>query len=57
MKVVVAVDDAGFRLKDNLAGFLQIYGHDVKCLETNAETAINCPEFSGALEVTLLETR
>ncbi|MDQ6796869.1 MAG: ribose 5-phosphate isomerase B [Actinomycetota bacterium] len=48
MRVAVASDHAGFRLKTVLAGWLDERGHDVVDLGTDSEEPVDYPSFCAA---------
>lgn len=54
MRVVVAADHAGFRLKDDLAAHLRGLGHEVEDLGVHAATSVDYPDFAHALATRLV---
>ncbi|MFL6849421.1 MAG: ribose 5-phosphate isomerase B [Sphingomicrobium sp.] len=49
MRIAVAADHAGYRLKDELAHWLREQGHDVDDLGTNAPESVDYPEYGARL--------
>jgi len=48
MRIAVASDHAGFRLKQLVAGHLRAAGHDVEDLGTDSEAPVDYPPFCAA---------
>jgi ribose 5-phosphate isomerase B len=55
MKIALAADHGGFRLKNILLAYAQSIGHDTKDLGTNSEAAVDYPDFSLAVARALHE--
>jgi ribose 5-phosphate isomerase B len=49
MRIALAADHAGFRLKDELAQWLREQGHDIADLGTNSPDSVDYPEFGARL--------
>ncbi|MEO8455396.1 MAG: ribose 5-phosphate isomerase B [Sphingomicrobium sp.] len=49
MRIALAADHAGYKLKDELAGWLREQGHDVADLGTNGPESVDYPEFGRKL--------
>ena len=49
MRIALAADHAGFRLKDELATWLREAGHEVADLGTNSPESVDYPEFGSKL--------
>lgn len=49
MRIALAADHAGFRLKDELAAWLKDQGHEVTDLGTNGPESVDYPEFGARL--------
>lgn len=48
MRIAIASDHAGYRLKENLKDFLKSEGHDVRDLGTDSEEPVDYPDFVAA---------
>ena len=49
MRIALAADHAGYKLKDELAGWLSELGHDVTNLGTNGPESVDYPEYGAKL--------
>ena len=49
MRIALAADHAGYRLKDELAGWLRERGHEVTDLGTNGPESVDYPEYGAKL--------
>jgi ribose 5-phosphate isomerase B len=49
MRIALAADHAGYKLKDELAGWLREQGHDVSDLGTNGSESVDYPEYGAKL--------
>ncbi len=49
MKIAVGADHAGFRLKNHLARFLELLGHQVADQGTFSEESVDYPDFAAAV--------
>ena len=49
MRVAIASDHAGFKLKQDLARYLEELGHKIVDLGTNSEDAVDYPDYAAAL--------
>jgi ribose 5-phosphate isomerase B len=49
MRIALAADHAGYKLKDELAAWLREQGHDVTDLGTNGPESVDYPEFGAKL--------
>src|SRR3954470_24392546 len=49
MRIALAADHAGYRLKDELAEWLAGQGHDVSDLGTNSPESVDYPEYGARL--------
>ncbi|MCL6730696.1 ribose 5-phosphate isomerase B [Sphingomonas hankyongi] len=49
MRIAVAADHAGYKLKDEVAAWLRELGHDVDDLGTNGPESVDYPEYGGRL--------
>ena len=49
MRIALAADHAGYRLKDELAQWLREQGHDVTDLGTNGPESVDYPEYGAKL--------
>ena len=49
MKLVIASDHAAFELKDELAEWLRVQGHDVADLGTSGPGSVDYPDFGYAI--------
>ena len=49
MRIALAADHAGYKLKDELAAWLREQGHDVSDLGTNGPESVDYPEFGAKL--------
>jgi ribose 5-phosphate isomerase B len=48
VRIAIASDHAGYRLKENLKDFLKSEGHDVRDLGTDSEEPVDYPAFCAA---------
>jgi len=55
MRIAVASDHAGFRLKQDLAKYLGELGHQVIDLGTNSEVPVDYPDYAEALGNAVLD--
>ncbi len=49
MKIAVGADHAGYRLKEHLARFLELHGHEIANLGTFSEDSVDYPDFAAAV--------
>ena len=49
MRIALAADHAGYKLKDELAAWLREQGHDVLDLGTNGPESVDYPEYGAKL--------
>jgi ribose 5-phosphate isomerase B len=49
MRIALAADHAGYKLKDELAAWLRERGHEVTDLGTNAPESVDYPEYGAKL--------
>ena len=49
MRIAVAADHAGYKLKDEIAAWLKDLGHDVDDLGTNSEESVDYPQYGAKL--------
>jgi len=49
MRIAVAADHAGYKLKDEIAAWLRDLGHDVDDLGTNSEESVDYPQYGAKL--------
>jgi ribose 5-phosphate isomerase B len=49
MRIALAADHAGYKLKDELAAWLREQGHDVTDLGTNSPESVDYPEYGRKL--------
>ena len=49
MRIAVAADHAGYKLKDEIAAWLRDLGHDVDDLGTNSEESVDYPQYGAML--------
>ena len=49
MRVAIASDHAGFKLKQDLARYLEELGHEIVDLGTNSEDPVDYPDYAAAL--------
>jgi ribose 5-phosphate isomerase B len=49
MRIALAADHAGYKLKDELAAWLREQGHEVADLGTNGPESVDYPEFGARL--------
>ena len=49
MRIALAADHAGYKLKDELVSWLREQGHDVTDLGTNGPESVDYPEFGAKL--------
>jgi len=49
MRIAIAADHAGFKLKQDLAAHLREMGHTVADLGTNSETPVDYPDYAVAV--------
>jgi ribose 5-phosphate isomerase B len=49
MHIALAADHAGYKLKDELVGWLREQGHDVSDLGTNGPESVDYPQFGARL--------
>ena len=57
MRIALAADHAGYKLKDELAGWLREQGHDVTDLGTNGPESVDYPEFGRKLAQAIADGR
>ena len=57
MRIALAADHAGYKLKDELAAWLREQGHDVTDLGTNGPERVDYPEFGRKLAQAIAEGR
>jgi len=55
MRIAVASDHAGFRIKAEVAEALRVAGHDVMDLGTYDETPVDYPDFAEKIGVAVLD--
>ena len=53
MRIALAADHAGYKLKDELAAWLRELGHDVQDLGTNGPESVDYPEYGARLARTV----
>lgn len=46
MKIAIAADHAGFKLKENIKKFLESLGHEYKDFGTDSEESVDYPDFA-----------
>jgi len=49
MRIAVGADHAGFSLKEHLAGWLALAGHEVRDLGTHSGESVDYPDFAKAV--------
>jgi ribose 5-phosphate isomerase B len=57
MRIALAADHAGYKLKDELAAWLRDQGHDVTDLGTNGPESVDYPEFGRKLAQAIADGR
>ena len=57
MRIALAADHAGYKLKDELAGWLREQGYDVTDLGTNGPESVDYPEFGRKLAQAVADGR
>lgn len=57
MRVAIAADHAGFRLKEHLARIMAAAGHAVTDLGTHDETPVDYPDYAAAVAKTVMAGR
>ena len=55
MRIAIASDHAGFKLKQDLVKYLGELGHTVVDLGTNSEAPVDYPDYAAAIGHTVLE--
>ena len=55
MRIAIASDHAGYRLKEDLKGFLAENGHDVRDLGTDSEESVDYPPYCAAAARAVVE--
>jgi ribose 5-phosphate isomerase B len=54
MKIAVASDHAGFRLKEQIIPVLEADGHEILDLGTNSESPVDYPDFARKIAMAIL---
>jgi ribose 5-phosphate isomerase B len=49
MRIAVAADHAGYKLKDEVAAWLRELGHEVQDLGTNSDESVDYPQYGARL--------
>ena len=49
MRIAVAADHAGYKLKDEVAAWLKELGHEVQDLGTNSDESVDYPQYGARL--------
>ena len=57
MRIAIGADNAGFSLKQILAGYLRQLGHEVIDQGTDSEQPVDYPDFAEAVATVLLDGR